>query len=94
MQALRLLFATVLLAAAALGQGATGTITGTVTDPSGAIVADAKVEVSNAANGQIFAAVSTSTGNYTVPQLPVGAYDLKVTVSGFNGSLAEATREC
>lgn len=46
-------------------------------------MADAKVEVSNKATGQVFAAVSTNTGNYTVTQLPVAAYDVKVTVSGF-----------
>ena len=73
------------MAAAVFGQGANGTITGTITDPSGAIVADAKVEVSNKANGQVYTAVSTNTGNYTVTQLPVSAYDLKVTVSGFKG---------
>ncbi len=85
MRTLRLFFATVLLAAAVYGQGANGTITGTVTDPSGAIVADAKVEVSNAATGQVYSAVSTNTGNYTVTQLPVSAYDVKVTVAGFKG---------
>src|SRR5205823_11726765 len=41
------------------------------------------IEVSNAATGQLFKTVSTNTGNYTVAGLPVGAYELTVTVSGF-----------
>ena len=83
MRTIQLFLATALFAALAFGQGANGTITGTVTDPSGAVLANAKVDISNGATGQIYSAVSTNTGNYTVPQLPVGAYDVKVTVSGF-----------
>jgi phage FluMu protein gp41 len=77
------LFAVCILASAAFGQGATGTITGTVTDPSGAIIANANVEVTSATTAQVYTAVSTNTGNYTIVQLPVGAYNLKVSVSGF-----------
>jgi hypothetical protein len=68
---------------AIFAQGALGTITGTVTDPSGAIVANAAIEVKNTANGQVYDTVSTATGNYTVTQLPVGAYDLTATITGF-----------
>ena len=67
----------------AFGQDALGTITGTVTDPSGALVANASVEVHNTANGQIVKTISTATGNYTAAQLPVGIYDLTATVAGF-----------
>jgi hypothetical protein len=65
------------------GQGATGTITGTVADPSGAVVGNAAIEVKNAATGAVFNTVSTATGNYTVSNLPVGTYDLTATVTGF-----------
>lgn len=65
------------------GQGANGTITGTVTDPSGAVIADAQIQVKNNANGQVYTGVSTATGNYVVLQVPVGAYDLSATVAGF-----------
>ncbi len=41
--------------------------------PAAPVLANAAVEVSNKANGQVYSAVSTSTGNYTVPQLPVSA---------------------
>ena len=67
----------------ALGQGANGTITGTVTDASGAIVADAEIRITNTGTGIVFNSVSTATGNYVAPQLPVGTYDLSVTLPGF-----------
>jgi len=65
------------------GQTALGTITGTVADPSGAVVGNASIEVKNTATGVVVKTVSTATGNYTAPQLPVGAYDITVTVAGF-----------
>lgn len=65
------------------GQGANGTITGTVSDPSGAVIANAQIEIKNNANGQLYTGVSTATGNYSVVQLPVGTYDLTVAVTGF-----------
>lgn len=72
-----------LSASAVFGQTALGTITGTVADPSGAVVGNASIEVKNTATGVVVKTVSTSTGNYTAPQLPVGSYDITVTVSGF-----------
>ena len=65
------------------GQGANGTITGTVSDPSGAVIAGAQIQVRNNANGQVYSAITTDTGNYSVIQVPVGAYDLTATVAGF-----------
>ena len=67
----------------AFGQGGLATITGTIADPSGAVIANAPIEVRNVATGRLYAAASTATGNYTVPQLPVGDYDMVVTVAGF-----------
>ena len=60
-----------------------GTITGTIADPAGAVVANAAIEAKNTATGAIYQAASSGTGNYTIPQLPAGAYDLTVTVPGF-----------
>ncbi len=68
--------------AAAFGQSA-GTITGLVTDASGAVVAGAKISVQNPNTGAMYAATSTGTGNYTVAQLPTGTYTLQVSASGF-----------
>jgi len=64
-------------------QTGNGTITGVVTDPTGAVVANAAIEVKNTGTGVVARAVSTDTGNYTVTQLPVGAYELTATVQGF-----------
>ncbi len=65
------------------GQSDRGTITGTVTDPSGAVAAGAPVEIRNVDNGLVYRAASSATGNYTLTQLPVGQYELSVTVPGF-----------
>ena len=64
-------------------QTGNGTITGVVTDPTGAVVANAPIEVRNTGTGVVFRAVSTDTGNYTVPQVPIGSYELTTTVQGF-----------
>ncbi len=74
-----------LLLCATLGFGQTGlaTITGTITDSSGAAVAGAPIVVHNLENGSNFEAASSGTGNYTVTQLPIGEYELTVTVAGF-----------
>jgi len=77
------LLLTVLTGVLGFGQTDRGNITGTVVDPSGAVLANAAIEARNAANGQVFNAASTATGNYTLSQLPAGAYELSVTASGF-----------
>ena len=80
----RLLLAIVLLGSS-LGFGQTGlaTVTGTIADATGAVLAGAPVELRNMENGQVFTAASSATGNYTVSQLPIGDYDLTVAVAGF-----------
>ena len=65
------------------GQGGTATITGTISDPSGLVVADAAVQARNTETGAIYSAASTSTGNYAVPNLPVGTYTLTASAAGF-----------
>ena len=67
----------------AAAQTANGTITGTVIDPTGAVIANATVEVKNTGTGVVYKSVSTQTGNYTATQLPVGQYEISVTVQGF-----------
>ena len=72
-----------LLAWGAFAQSDRGTITGTISDPAGAVVANAAVEVANTATGVQYQAATTATGNYTVPQLPAGVYTLSIAVPGF-----------
>ena len=70
-------------AVAVFAQGDRGTITGTISDPAGAVVAAAPVQAKNVATGALYDAASTDTGNYTLSQLPAGAYEVAVTVPGF-----------
>ncbi|HLI84055.1 MAG TPA: TonB-dependent receptor [Bryobacteraceae bacterium] len=72
-----------LVAIAAFGQSDRGTITGTISDPAGAVVANATVEARNVDTGAITQAASSTTGNYTIAELPAGTYELDVTVTGF-----------
>jgi hypothetical protein len=68
---------------AAFAQGDRGTITGTISDPAGAVVAGAAVEAKNVATGAVYPVASSGTGNYTISQLPAGTYELSVMVQGF-----------
>jgi hypothetical protein len=70
-------------ATAVFAQGDRGTITGTVADPAGAVIANATVEAKNVQTGANFPAVTTDTGNYTIAQVPTGTYEVEVTVPGF-----------
>jgi len=70
-------------AAAGFAQTAGGTITGTVTDQTGAVVANAMVQAKHVETGTVYDTAATSTGNYTVSQLPVGTYEITATVPGF-----------
>ena len=81
----RVLATIVLLSSCMLfGQSDRGTITGTITDPAGAVVASAPVQVRNPATGAVFETVSSTTGNYTIAQLPPGSYELTTTVTGLD----------
>lgn len=73
----------VLLSGAAFAQSDRGTITGAITDPAGAVVPNAPVEVKNSETGVLYQAASSTTGNYTLAQVPAGNYELAVTVPGF-----------
>jgi hypothetical protein len=64
-------------------QSTTQSIEGLVTDTSGAVIADAKVTITNTETGVTSTVYSNTTGNYTVPLVPVGNYDVRAEVSGF-----------
>ncbi len=68
---------------AAFAQSDRGTITGTIADPGGAVIANAGIEARNVATGAVYPVQSSATGNYTIAQLPAGTYELTVTVMGF-----------
>ena len=73
----------VAFACIAVAQTDRGSITGTISDATGAVVANAAIEAKNVATGQTYSATSTQTGNYTLPQLPAGSYEVLVDVQGF-----------
>lgn len=76
-----------LLATAALAQTTTGTISGQVTDPSGAVVPGANVTVTDPQTGKTYTTVTTSDGQFSVTALPVGFYRVKVTAKGFSDGI-------
>jgi hypothetical protein len=61
----------------------TASIVGTVRDPSGAVVAKAKVNVQNMATNEVQTAVSGDEGLYSFPYLRVGTYSVTVEAAGF-----------
>ncbi len=61
----------------------TGSINGTITDPSGAVVAGAKITITNKATGQVVATASNSAGTYTSGALTPGDYVVRVESKGF-----------
>ena len=80
---MRLLFTFVMTLALALAQNDRGTITGTVTDPTGAVIPGATLHARDTDTGAEYDTVSTATGNYTLASLLAGTYDLTVSASGF-----------
>jgi len=68
---------------AVIAQTETGSITGTVTDPSGAIVPNAKITVKNVTTNATRSTASNSVGMYTVTNLPPAEYAVTVEASGF-----------
>ncbi|MGI8958260.1 MAG: carboxypeptidase regulatory-like domain-containing protein [Bryobacteraceae bacterium] len=80
------LFALLLLAAiTASAQQPTGTITGTVSDPTGAAVIGAKVVATNLSTGLARDTTTGNDGGYVFPLVPVGIYGITVQAQGFQG---------
>jgi hypothetical protein len=74
----------VLLAAVSLpAQTFRGSINGTVTDPSGAVVAGASVKATNTGTAAVYEATTTSGGEFSFQDLILGTYTVSVTATGF-----------
>ena len=72
----------------AFAQETTGSISGTITDASGASVKGAAVTLTNTDRGQDVRTLTTnSAGFYTAPSLPLGTYTVKVTAGGFKSEV-------
>ena len=79
-----LVLATVLVTASAYGQTFRGAINGTVTDPTGAVVAGAAVKATNDATAAVHEQTTTSSGEFSFPDLILGTYTISVAASGFS----------
>lgn len=67
-----------------LWSAVTGSISGTILDPSGAVVPGVMLTVTNPATGVENKTMTDGKGFYSFPSLPVGRYDLKIMASGFH----------
>ena len=93
---LRLSFVSILLCAVALllcspalqAQIYYGTIGGTVSDSTGAVVAGATVTVKSVQTGAVYTVTTSDSGVYTVAQLPIGVYEVRVVQKGFKEYVA------
>jgi len=74
---------------AAFGQAVNGTLVGTVTDPSGAFIANAQVSIVLTGQGAEHSAATNESGNFTMPDLPPGTYTVTVTAPGFKKVVRE-----
>lgn len=81
--AISLFIALLFLPLSSFAQKVTGTITGVVTDPTGAVVPGATVSAKNAATGTTRSAKTDANGVYTFPQVEVGDYAVTVAKEGF-----------
>jgi uncharacterized protein YfaS (alpha-2-macroglobulin family) len=66
-------------------------IAGTVTDPSGAVIASARVDVREVSNGKTHTLKTDAAGQFTFEALPPGEYDVRVTSVGFRGASRRVT---
>jgi len=79
-----LLLLTLAAARSSKAQGASSTtITGTVLDPSGAVVVNATVAIHNPVSSFERSTTTDSSGNFTLPNVPFNPYHLTVTAAGF-----------
>lgn len=80
-----------LLALPARAQVAGTTLSGTVIDTSGKAVASAKMSVKNVASGQAVEIQTNANGNYNLPNLAPGEYEVSVSAEGFSTNVSKVT---
>jgi Carboxypeptidase regulatory-like domain len=79
-----------LCAGIAFGQAISGNLVGTVTDPTGAVVANAEVTATNVGTSASAVTHSNSTGEYRFDNLPVGTYRITAKAAGFRTFVEQA----
>jgi hypothetical protein len=78
-----------LLAVPMMAQKTSGTIRGVVTDPSGAVLANVPVEITNTETGLARTVTTNAQGEYVAPELAVGVYDVTVKAPNFKESVSK-----
>src|SRR5918993_4803761 len=82
-RAVSLLTVAFILSAGVFAQSNTGSITGVVSDPNGAVVPNATVTVTNQGTNEKRTVQADGEGRYEVPSLPTGTYTIETTATGF-----------
>src|SRR5688572_32384267 len=77
---------------AVLAQTTSGTITGIVSDQTGAVVPGAQVVVTSQATGFVRETITSETGEYRVPLLPPSTYSIKVEATGFKSQVIKEVK--
>ena len=85
------LLATWLFSVSAIAQVDAGAVRGTVTDPSGAVLANTKVTLTNDATGLSTSAVTGTDGTYTFGPVKIGSYTMSVEAAGFRKATTHVT---
>jgi Carboxypeptidase regulatory-like domain len=88
---LAILFCALILATLVGAQVPGATLSGTVKDPTGAVVAKAKITVKSVATGQSAQTETDSAGHYRVPNLPPGDYELSISAEGYSTNVKTVT---
>ena len=80
-----------LIGGVAFSQAVNGTIVGTVTDASGAVIAGAKITLTEVNTKIVHTGTTNSSGEYSFPDLPPGTYDVAAEMSGFKKEVKSGT---
>ncbi len=86
-----LLSLALLIAGAAFSQAVNGTIVGTVTDASGAVVAGVKITLTEVNTRIVHGAQTNASGDFSFPDLPPGTYDVAAEMAGFKKEVKAGT---
>lgn len=81
-----------LIPAAVIGQGSLAELRGVVSDESGAVLPGVSITATHKDSGSVRTTVTSETGAYLIPALPIGTYDIKVELSGFATIVREGHR--